>query len=187
MATMWRSATRCAGSRTSCRNGRIWSGRRPRFSLSAFVTASAVAASEFGRHAIRERLEVRQFPAQHAEARRLHLGRRLRVVPEIPEGAWIRSGSAESASGPFEQRVGLVESSRGGEAWEAERLRVPRVRGDERLDGGPCVLVAELAVDDLQDFIEAAARELDERPHARSGRTAHPPAGRVEGLPAIGG
>src|SRR3989442_14329148 len=144
-------------------------------------------ASEFGRHAIRERLEVRQFPAQHAEARGLHLGRRLRVIPEIPEGARIRSGPAESASGPFEQRVCLVERSCGREAREAERLRVPRVRGDERLDGGPCILVAELAVDDLQDLIEAAARELDKRPHARSGRTAHPPAGRVEGLPAIGG
>src|SRR6058998_2623781 len=137
--------------------------------------------------ALRDLWDYTQTPAQVEAAGLRMLRRELRVVPEIPEGAWIRSGSAESASGPFEQRVGLVERSRGGEAWEAERLRVPRVRGDERLDGGPCILVAELAFHDLQDLIEATARELDKRPHARSGRTAHPPAGRVEGLPAIGG
>ncbi len=130
---------------------------------------------------------MRKLPTQHSQPRGLHLGRRLSVVPEIPEGARIRSGPAESTAGPLEQRVSLLERSRGGEPRKVERLRVPPVRGAERLDGGPCILVAQFPFDDFQDLIEAAAGQLDERAHARSSRTAHPFPGRVEGLPAVDG
>src|SRR2546426_112347 len=117
----------------------------------------------------------------------LDLARRLRVVPEISEGARVGPGSTEAAPHPLEQSVRLVERSLGREARQVECLRVPSVRGEERLDLGPCPRVAELAFHDLQDFIEAVARELDERPHPRRGRSTRPLSARVEGLPAVRG
>src|SRR5881396_3756449 len=136
MATTWRSATRCAGSRTSWRKGRIWFGRRPLFSLSALVAASAVG-SQWSSLAIRS--------------------------TRISEGARVGPGSTEAAPHPLEQRVRLVERSLRREARQVECLRVPSVRGEERLDLGPRLRVAELALHDRQDFTEAVARELDER------------------------
>src|SRR3989454_730644 len=115
------------------------------------------------------------------------LARRLRVVPEISEGARVGPGSTEAAPRPLEQRVRLVERSLGREARQIEGLRVSSVRDDERLNRGSCVPVAELGFYDLQDFIEAVACELDERPHPRGGRSAGPLPARVERFPAVRG
>src|SRR3989449_4386151 len=144
-------------------------------------------AVEFVRDSLDQGLEVRQLPPHHSESCGLDLGRRLRVVPEISEGACVGPGPTEAASDSLEQRVRLVEGSFRREARQIERLRVTSVRDDERLNRGPCVPVAELAFHDLQDFIEAAAGELDERPHPRGGRSTRPLPTRVQGLPAVRG
>src|SRR5436309_3119872 len=128
---------------------------------------------------------MRQLPADHAEPGGLHLTRRLRVVPEISEGARVRAGSAESASRSFEQRIGLVERSLGGESGQVESLGVSPVRGDERLDRRPRTFVAELALHDFQDLVEAVARELDESSHTGGRRAARALPARVEGFPSV--
>ena len=128
---------------------------------------------------------MRQLPADHAEPGGLHLARRLRVVPEISEGARVRAGSAESASRSFEQRIGLVERSLGGESGQVESLGVSPVGGNKRLDRRPRTFVAELALHDFQDLVEAVARELNESSHTRGGRAAHALPARVEGFPAV--
>src|SRR2546426_76175 len=117
----------------------------------------------------------------------VEFARLLRVVPEISESARVGPGSTEAASYALEQRVRLVERSLGREARQVECLRVSSVRDDERFDRASCVPVAELAFHDLQDFIEAVACELDERPHPRGGRSTCPLPARVERFPAVRG
>src|SRR3989449_2626894 len=144
-------------------------------------------AVEFVRDSLDQSFEVRQLPPHHPKSGGLDLARLLRVVPKISESARVGPGSTEAASYALEQRVRLVERSLGREARQVECLRVSSVRDDERFDRASCVPVAELAFHDLQDFIEAVACELDERPHPRGGRSMRPLSARVDGFPAIRG
>src|SRR5207244_13081269 len=138
-------------------------------------------AVEFVRDSLDQSFEVRQLPPHHPKSGGLDLARLLRVVPEISESARVGPGSTEAASYALEQRVRLVERSLGREARQVECLRVSPVRGDERLDLGPRLRVAELALHDRQDFIDAVARELDERRHPRGGRSTRPASPLVPG------
>src|SRR6266568_5048989 len=122
-------------------------------------------AAEFLRGPADKGLEMGQLSPEHPEARRLHLRRRLVVIPEVPQRAGVGPRSAELRPGLPEQRVRLVERPFGSEAAEIERLGVPRVRGPERPYRRSGLRLAELRVHGLEDLREPVARELHKGPH----------------------
>ena len=134
-----------------------------------------------------DRLEAWQLPSQHPQARRLDLSRALVVVPEVPQRARVRCRPSEPRAGLPEQRIRLVECRFGLEAGQLEGLRVPRVRGPERLDRRDRRAVSKFGLDRVKDRREAAACKLNQRPHPRRRPPTELDATRIERLPSTEG